>query len=66
MEATRSFFFNLNRKPRTSTGMLYLQDTDGHVTTGPKEMKKMATDFYKELYQATGCDSSCVHPVLRS
>lgn len=60
MDASSSFFFSLDRKPRANTQMLYLRDTRGHTRTHPREMRNMATDFYKDLYKAMACDWTSV------
>lgn len=37
--------------------MCHLCRQDGSVTSNPAEMRKMARDFYKQLYSADNCDA---------
>ncbi len=45
MDAPTTFFFNLERKVGQQKLLLSLKDNNGHVTTDPQEMRKLAVDL---------------------
>ncbi len=57
MDAPSTFFFNLERNCVRQKQMCHLRRQDGSVTSNPVEMRKMARDFYKQLYSAENCDA---------
>lgn len=59
MDAPSSFFFNLEKKEREKKMMLHLKDLNGNVISDPKEMRKIALDFYKDLFAEGQCDKGC-------
>ncbi|KAL6459478.1 hypothetical protein MHYP_G00329500 [Metynnis hypsauchen] len=50
MDAPTAFFFNLERKGNHQNPMQFLQHPEGHLTSVPAEMRKIAVDFYTDLY----------------
>lgn len=45
--------------------MLHLKRPDGTITSTPTEMRKIAVDFYKELYHADVTDPQCREELLK-
>jgi len=50
MDAPTTFFFNLNKKCIHTNYMHALRTPDGNVTSDPLEMRRLAVDFYVDLY----------------
>ncbi|KAL6472453.1 hypothetical protein MHYP_G00186410 [Metynnis hypsauchen] len=50
MDAPTAFFFNFERKGNHQNPMQFLQHPEGHLTSVPAEMRKIAVDFYTDLY----------------
>ncbi len=65
MDAPSTFFFNLERKHVQQKMMCHLRRADGSVTSDPTEMRRLAGDFYKELYKAESCDTDCTEDLLK-
>ncbi len=65
MDAPSTFFFNLERKHVQQKMMCHLRRADGSVTSDPTEMRRLAEDFYKELYKAESCDTECTEDLLK-
>lgn len=64
MDAPSAFFFNLERKSVHQKQMCHLRRQDGSVTSNPAEMRKLARDFYKQLFSAESCDAASVEDLL--
>lgn len=64
MDAPSTFFFNLERKHVQQKMMCHLRRSDGSVTSDPTEMRRLAGDFYKQLYRAESCDMDCTEDLL--
>jgi len=60
MDAPSSFFFNLEKKERGRKMMMHLKDGNGNVVSDPKEMRKIALSFYKDLFREGLCDIGCM------
>lgn len=56
MDSPTSYFFNLKRKVAQQKRVLRLRKENGTLTSNPTEMRKMAMDFYADLYGNTDCD----------
>lgn len=56
MDAPTNYFFNLERSVAQRKYMFYLKRSDGSLTSNPVEMRRMAVDFYAELYEHAECD----------
>lgn len=50
MDAPTKLFFNLNKKCTHTNYMHALRTSDGNVTSDPLEMRRLAVDFYVDLY----------------
>ncbi len=59
MDAPTQFFFNLNKKCFYTNHMHALRTPDGNVTSDPVEMRRLAVDFYANLY-AKECTGNLV------
>ncbi len=59
-----TFFFNLEHKVGQQKLMLSLKDNNGHVTSDPQEMRKIAVDFYSNLYATEISDEQCRKELL--
>lgn len=46
IDGPTSFFFNLERKSGQEQEMYSLKNSDGHETSNPAEMRRLAVDFY--------------------
>ncbi len=60
MDAPSSFFFNLEQKVKEKKTMLYLKDVNGNVISDLKEMRKIASEFYMDLFGEGQCDVECI------
>lgn len=63
--ALQLIFFNLEKKTRSQNLMLHLKRPDGDVTTEPSEMRKMAMEFYEDVFSAADCSQSAVEEMHR-
>lgn len=45
--------------------MFSLKDNSGHVTSDPLEMRRLAVDFYSDLYAADISDEHCRNELLK-
>ncbi len=59
MDAPTKLFFNLNKKCFHTNYMHALRTPDGNVTSDPLEMRRLAVDFYADLY-AKECTGNLV------
>lgn len=59
MDASSTFFFNLERSVAQHKQMTCLRLPDGKITNNITEMRRHAVDFYSCLYKADECDSDC-------
>lgn len=50
MDAPTTFFFNLEKKHSQSNVMHGIRKANGTVTSDPQEMRRLAVDFYTNLY----------------
>jgi len=64
MDASSTFFFNLEKTDVKNQRMTCLRCPDGHVTTDGGEMRRCAALFYTELYGKEQCDEECVQELL--
>ena len=64
MDAPTAFFFNLERKGTHQNPMQFLQHPEGHLTSVPAEMRKIAVDFYTDLYSADVTSFDCRDELL--
>ncbi len=65
IDAPTSFFFNLERKTKHGKNMLFLKDKDGHLVSDPERMRRLAVDFYTELYSADSLNEQCRRELLQ-
>lgn len=65
MDSPTSYFFNLERKVAQQKCVLHLRKENGTLTSNPTEMRKMAMDFYADLYGNTDCDSENMAKLLQ-
>ncbi|XDV25251.1 hypothetical protein PO909_029197 [Leuciscus waleckii] len=65
MDGPSSFFFNLERKAGQEKLMYVLKDNNGHNTSDPEVMRKLAVDFYSNLYAAENSDELCRNQLLQ-
>lgn len=65
MDAPTTFFFNLEHKVGQQKMMLSLKDNNGHVTSDPQKMRKLAVEFYSNLYAAEISDEHCRRELLK-
>lgn len=64
MDAPTSFFFNLEKKSSQQKQIYHLQRLDGTITLDPVEIKKLAVNYYKNLYDAESCDIESASDLL--
>lgn len=64
IDAPTRFFFKLERRVREQNQMMHLKLPNGTLTTDPAEMRKIAIDFYSELFRADRCDADCEAEIL--
>lgn len=57
MDAPTTYFFNLEKDSKKQSITHCLTFPDGSKTSDPKKMRKIAVDFYSELFRAENCDS---------
>lgn len=66
MDAPTKYFFNLNKKFNHTTNYMHaLRTPDGNLTSDPLEMRRLAVDFYVDLY-AKECTGNVVADELFS
>lgn len=59
MDGPSSYFFNLEQKADQEKQMYILKDNNGHNTSDPIVMQKLAVDFYSNLYDDDNSDEQC-------
>ncbi|KAL7844922.1 hypothetical protein SRHO_G00234620 [Serrasalmus rhombeus] len=59
MDAPTAFFFDLERSTSNHKSLVSLRKDDGTVTADPAEVRKMAVQFYSELYATGSLDQNC-------
>ncbi len=59
IDGPTKFFFNLERKTNQGKSMVGLKQDDGVITYDSYEMRRIAVDFYSDLYEANDTDSKC-------
>lgn len=64
MDAPTAFFFNLEHKVGQQKLMFSLKDNNGQVTSDPKKVRKIAVEFYSNLYAAESSDEHCKRELL--
>ncbi|KAK3527705.1 hypothetical protein QTP86_034618, partial [Hemibagrus guttatus] len=65
MDSPSTFFFNLEKKGIQQKTMCHLRRPDGSITSDPAEMRRLASDFYKQLYSAESCDAESAEDLLK-
>ncbi len=53
-------FLIWSRKYKEKKTMLYLKDVNGNVISDLKEMRKIASEFYMDLFGEGQCDVECI------
>lgn len=66
MDGPTSFFFNLEHKSVQENKMLSLKNSNGHDTSDPVEMRRLAVDFYSKLYSAENTDEKSQNELLQN
>lgn len=64
MDAPSSYFFNLEKKSVQQKQMYHLRRPDGVITSDPLEIRKLAVNFYTDLYDVETCDLECMSDLL--
>lgn len=64
MDAPTTYFFNLEKDSKEQSIMHCLTFPDGSKTSDPKKMRKIAVDFYSELFRAENCDSQSTSELI--
>ncbi len=64
MDAPSSYFFHLEKKSVQQKQMYHLRRPDGVITSDPVEIRKLALNFYTDLYGAETCDPNVVSDLL--
>ncbi len=59
IDGPTKFFFNLERKTNQGKLMVGLKKDDGVITYDSYEMRRIAVDFYSDLYASNDTDSKC-------
>lgn len=59
IDTPTSFFFKLEKRIRKNNMMMHLKLPNRTTTTDPVKMRKLATDFYTDLFSAGSCDLEC-------
>lgn len=65
MDGPTSFFFNLERKAGQEKQMYCLKDNDGQETSDPVTMRRLAVDFYSDLFAAEAIDEQSKDELLQ-
>ncbi|KAK3508548.1 hypothetical protein QTP70_031935 [Hemibagrus guttatus] len=65
MDSPSTFYFNLEKKGIQQKTMCHLRRPDGSITSDPAEMRRLASDFYKQLYSAESCDAESAEDLLK-
>ena len=65
IDAPSAYFFNLERKTVKQKQMTFLRSTNGTLTSDPAEMRRLAVQYYTELYGAMDCDSDSTADLLQ-
>lgn len=65
IDAPTSYFFKLERRTRRQNQMLYLKRPDGSTTTSSEEMRRIAVEFYKDLYHKEATDLKCSEELMK-
>ncbi len=66
MDGPSSYLFSLERKARQEKQMHALKDNNGHNTSDPVVMRRLAVDFYTDLYSAEFSDEQCRSQLLKN
>jgi len=66
MDAPTAYFFNLEKVSKKQSVMHCLTSPDGSKTSDPKKMRKIAVDFYSDLFRADMCDSQSTLDLLEN
>lgn len=59
MDGPSSFFFSLERKTGQEKLMHFLKDNNGHNTSDPITMRRLAVNFYSDLYASEPSNEEC-------
>ncbi|KAI4871400.1 hypothetical protein NFI96_009402 [Prochilodus magdalenae] len=64
MDAPTAFFFNLEKSSHKQESLVSVRRDDGTVTADPAEVKRLAVDFYSQLFTASAPDQQCSRVLL--
>jgi len=65
IDAPTAYFFNLEKVSKQKNEMYCLTKPDGQKTFDAREMRKMAVDFYSNLYRKEETETECVSQILQ-
>jgi len=65
MDAPTAYFFNLEKVFKKQNEMYCLTTPDGLKTCDSRKMRKIAVDFYSELYKKEDTDNGCTLQLLQ-
>lgn len=65
IDAPTAYFFNLEKVSKQQNEMYCLTKPDGQKTFEAREMRKIAVDFYSNLYRKEETDPECVSQILQ-
>lgn len=60
MDAPTAFFFNLEKSSHDRQALVSVRKDDGTITTDPVEVRRLAVDFYSDLFTARAPDQQCL------
>ncbi len=65
MDAPTAYFFNLEKVSKQHNEMYCLTTPDGLKTSDSRQMRKIAVDFYSDLYRKEDTDTECASQLLQ-
>ncbi len=65
MDAPTAYFFNLEKVSKQQNEMFCLTTPDGLKTSDSRQIRKIAVDFYSDLYRKEETDTECVSQLLQ-
>lgn len=64
MDAPTSYFFNLEKVSKKQNEMYCLKTPEGLKTFDPEKMRKIAVDFYSDLYKKEETNIECMSQIM--